>query len=329
MSVEKYVLLVDDDADIRRLLLEAFADVGVEVVAVANCADAWVEIKRAVPAFAIVDWVLPDATGLSLLERMRADSLIAPPSPLLKQVPVVLMSGVHHGERAEQKAATLGALCFMPKPLGVSALVQLVQEKLAPSVEATTTTTPSLQQAGFPASSSASPLSITSSMVPSEGNLSRVPCVELLWGLLQSRKRGTLLVQKGSHKKVVYLEGDGNVAAIKSNIAAESLGRILLREKWASAEAVAEALASAISDDDGAARQGDVLVQRGFLSTATLLHALQLQAEERFFDLLTWDEGSYLFRTELPMPDRAVSPRKERWFPVLQEKISQRKKSTS
>jgi two-component system response regulator MprA len=69
------VLVVDDDAPVRRMLERTL---GAEVRSVADGPQALVEIERRVPDLVILDVAMPGMDGLSVCRRLRAKGLATP-----------------------------------------------------------------------------------------------------------------------------------------------------------------------------------------------------------------------------------------------------------
>lgn len=77
--VEKRILLVDDDGDVRELLALALRSEGYRVDAAASVARALTHLTENRYALAIVDWRLPDGDGTLVArfaERLGAKALI-------------------------------------------------------------------------------------------------------------------------------------------------------------------------------------------------------------------------------------------------------------
>ena len=67
------VLIVDDEAVIRRLLETSFKTWGYEVVTASGGEQAWEILKQDdAPALAILDWTMPGMDGLELCKKVRA-----------------------------------------------------------------------------------------------------------------------------------------------------------------------------------------------------------------------------------------------------------------
>jgi CheY-like chemotaxis protein/phosphoribosyl 1,2-cyclic phosphodiesterase len=104
------VLVVDDDADILRLLILTLRSEGFRLLS-ATDGDTALEIARAErPDLLLLDWNMPGRDGLEVCRTLRAD-----PDPHLRGVPVVLLTGQ---AQAEDTAAgfAAGATDYVTKP---------------------------------------------------------------------------------------------------------------------------------------------------------------------------------------------------------------------
>jgi DNA-binding NtrC family response regulator len=124
------VLVVDDEEDIRELLVEYFQNAGLPVVAAAEGQAAIDAVERDPSRFGLIvtDLQLPDTDGLSVLRAAR----MANPS-----VYVVIVTGYASLESAIQ-AVRLGAYDYLAKPFSVGqidVIVQRVRDRLALEAE--------------------------------------------------------------------------------------------------------------------------------------------------------------------------------------------------
>src|SRR5688572_25067475 len=75
---EAAVLLVDDDAPIRRMLERTLAAEGYAVSAVADGVSALAHVERSMPDVIVLDVAMPGIDGLSVTKRLRAKGLPVP-----------------------------------------------------------------------------------------------------------------------------------------------------------------------------------------------------------------------------------------------------------
>jgi two-component system response regulator MprA len=72
------VLLVDDDAPIRRMLERTLTAEGYEVAAVADGGAALAQVERSLPDVIVLDVAMPGLDGLAVTRRLRAKGLAVP-----------------------------------------------------------------------------------------------------------------------------------------------------------------------------------------------------------------------------------------------------------
>lgn len=74
MAVDKIsILVVEDEPAIAELVVFTLRSAGWNPVVVRNVADAWEFLQKNTPQLILLDWMLPDQTGLRLLARVRAE----------------------------------------------------------------------------------------------------------------------------------------------------------------------------------------------------------------------------------------------------------------
>ena len=115
----KKILVVDDEAQITRVLLRGLESAGYQV-RVATDGRAGLETFRSwLPDLVITDLSMPGYTGLELCERIRQ----------LSEVPVLVLS-VKEDEPTKVKAFDLGADDYVAKPFGMAELTARVRALL-------------------------------------------------------------------------------------------------------------------------------------------------------------------------------------------------------
>ncbi len=105
---KKTVLIVEDEPAIIELVTFSLRETGWNVSSVQSVADAWSFIMRQAPQLILLDWMLPDQTGLHLLSRIRADRNF-------QGIPVIMLTAK---SMEEDKIAGLnnGADDYVTKP---------------------------------------------------------------------------------------------------------------------------------------------------------------------------------------------------------------------
>jgi two-component system phosphate regulon response regulator PhoB len=105
MTTKRTVVVVDDEAQIRRLVREILEREGFYVEDAANATDGLALIERAKPAVVVLDLMLPDMDGMEALETLRRTS----------NVPVILLTG-RASEADRVRGLDLGADDYVVKP---------------------------------------------------------------------------------------------------------------------------------------------------------------------------------------------------------------------
>jgi DNA-binding NtrC family response regulator len=111
------ILIVDDEETARTFVSEALRDAGYETTQAGSLAEAHLAIDAGQADIVLLDVMLPDGSGLTLLDRLAREN----PSP-----PVILMTAYGDLETAVE-AMKKGAQDFLSKPLDFDRLLQEVQ----------------------------------------------------------------------------------------------------------------------------------------------------------------------------------------------------------
>jgi two-component system KDP operon response regulator KdpE len=121
----KKILVVDDEAQITRVLLRGLESAGYQVRAAADGRAGLETFRSWLPDLVITDLSMPGYTGLELCERIRQ----------LSEVPVLVLS-VKEDEQTKVKAFDLGADDYVSKPFGMAELTARVRALLRRSTTA-------------------------------------------------------------------------------------------------------------------------------------------------------------------------------------------------
>ncbi|MCR5177252.1 MAG: response regulator [Anaerovibrio sp.] len=115
----KKKILIIDDAEVNQMLLSRMLE-KYEVLSASNGAQGLelVQANADTLALIILDIVLPETTGVELLEKIKAD-------PATMDIPVIVMSAQH---QTEEQVMELGAIDFWRKPFYAA---KEIQERVA------------------------------------------------------------------------------------------------------------------------------------------------------------------------------------------------------
>lgn len=123
MAVDKTsILIVEDEPAIVELVSFTLKEAGWSVFAVASAAQAWEFIQRRTPDLILLDWMLPDQSGLRLLSRIRTDRQV-------QELPVIMLTAK---SMEEDKIAGLdnGADDYITKPFSPRELTARIKALL-------------------------------------------------------------------------------------------------------------------------------------------------------------------------------------------------------
>ena len=108
MSGPKRILIVDDDAFIRRPLEFILREEGYEPATAADADEGMRAIEAAPPDLIVLDVMMPGKDGLTFCGELKGD-------PRFSGIPIVLLSA-RGQENDRQKGLALGAAEFLTKP---------------------------------------------------------------------------------------------------------------------------------------------------------------------------------------------------------------------
>lgn len=117
------VLIVEDQADLRRLYVEHLAMSGFDVIEAGNGVDAVRSTSARQPDVVLMDLSLPIVDGWEATRRLKADAGTA-------HIPIVVLTA-HDGAGELQRATDAGCDWFVPKPCPPAALITELRRVLA------------------------------------------------------------------------------------------------------------------------------------------------------------------------------------------------------
>jgi DNA-binding response OmpR family regulator len=107
-----YLLIVEDDPDILKLLDAALTFKGYRVIKARNGEEGLEIILRQRPAIVIADIMMPKIDGFGLIHRLRIH-------PETRDIPVVFITATYVTQEDRSFALRLGATRFIQKPLNL------------------------------------------------------------------------------------------------------------------------------------------------------------------------------------------------------------------
>ena len=284
-AVAEKILVIEDDAAVAELLQDVLTAEGWEVLHETD--GEWgLRTLRSKPIdLVILDVLLPKVQGFELLARIRAEEGGA-------TLPIVMISGIfRRAHHREELVGRFKVLDLLDKPLELDRLRGLVRQALrapaaAPRSRPGASLLPEPQLTELP-----QPSDVRSDF-PAKGELAELPFARLLGLAFSTRATGALLLRKGTVKKIVYFR-EGIPIYAKSNLLSECLGRVMVAERLITAQECERSLER--KKEEPNKRQGEILMEMGSISHHNLEYALELQLQNKLFDLFSWLEGAFQF----------------------------------
>lgn len=122
------LMAVDDDPFQHRLLASLLEGQGYDLVSVHSGIEALNRLHRLLPDLVLLDLAMPDMDGLEVARRMKGLASFA-------HVPIIMITG-HSEEGMVTQCLEAGAVDFMVKPFGRTALLAKLAKLLGPSTPA-------------------------------------------------------------------------------------------------------------------------------------------------------------------------------------------------
>lgn len=116
------IYIIEDDSDIREMETYALKNSGYEVTPFEDSTEFWKTIKKQLPKLVILDIMLPQEDGLSILKKLKNDDRT-------QTVPVIMVTA-KTSELDKVKGLDMGADDYVSKPFGVMELVSRVKAVL-------------------------------------------------------------------------------------------------------------------------------------------------------------------------------------------------------
>jgi Response regulator containing CheY-like receiver, AAA-type ATPase, and DNA-binding domains len=122
MTELAHILVVDDDADVRRMLQILLTNAGYRVSLAATGEEALAYLELVTPDLVLLDVALPGVDGCQVMEHIKSN----PDRPF---IPVILVTG-HSDPQSKVAALDAGADDFLVKPVDLAELLARVRAML-------------------------------------------------------------------------------------------------------------------------------------------------------------------------------------------------------
>ena len=118
----KRIVIADDDPHLRLLVRSTLEQPGCEVLEASDGPSALELVRSETPDLLILDWMMPNQSGIDVLRALREDSRTS-------DAPVIMLTG--RSDRADRRAAILlGIRGYLARPFSPRELIELVDKVL-------------------------------------------------------------------------------------------------------------------------------------------------------------------------------------------------------
>jgi two-component system phosphate regulon response regulator PhoB len=118
----KHILIVEDEAAIREMIGFAMRRSGYELTEAANGQQAQLRVAEKVPDVILMDWMLPDVSGVELVRRLKREELT-------RDVPIIMLTA-RGGEDDKVYGLDSGADDYVTKPFSPKELLARIRAVL-------------------------------------------------------------------------------------------------------------------------------------------------------------------------------------------------------
>jgi DNA-binding response OmpR family regulator len=118
-----YLLIVEDDLDILKLLEATLTFRGYRVLTACNGNEGLEVVRRELPALVIADIMMPKLDGFGLVHRLRIN-------PETRGIPVIFITATYVAPEDKEFALNIGVTRFIQKPISLDAFLAMIAELL-------------------------------------------------------------------------------------------------------------------------------------------------------------------------------------------------------
>lgn len=121
----KTILVVDDEADIRKILTRVLGGKGYRMVEADRGLEALRIVKAHMPDLIVLDAMLPEVNGFEIARRIRG-------SQKYGHIPIIMVSAVYKGDKyAKDAKESYGVDAYLEKPFRIADVTQAVEAAFA------------------------------------------------------------------------------------------------------------------------------------------------------------------------------------------------------
>ena len=259
--MNKNILIIDDDRDLRDFLQQALLAAGFQVDTADRGAIGLRKLLTEDFQLVLIDINMPEISGPNICRALRKHDNT-------RDLPVVMITATFHSpEQIAEAKNDYGADDILLKPFTGSDLQSLLERFFLQGGNTKKKDAPKIQ----PLSDYTIPLQLQQ--------------------LYREKATGLLHLQRGDAKKIIYIK-DGYPIFTRSNVLSECLGRMLVKEGVITQVDCDE---SVERSKESGRLQGTVLIEMGLLTPQQVHEALIRQVTDKLLSTFAWKNGTYQF----------------------------------
>ncbi len=116
------VIVIDDEPFILMMIEDKLRRAGIQVITLRESINALPVIKKEMPDLIILDWMMPELSGLDLCKMIKSDIE-------LKDIPIFMLTAKGQ-DTDKQLGLKSGAIQYITKPFSPKALLEMVKKFL-------------------------------------------------------------------------------------------------------------------------------------------------------------------------------------------------------
>ena len=116
------VIVVDDEPFILMMIEDKLRKAHIDVIGLRASSRALEVIKKEMPDLIILDWMMPELSGIELCRMIKADTEV-------KDIPIFMLTAKGQ-DSDEQQGIMCGVSRYITKPFSPKSLLEMVQETL-------------------------------------------------------------------------------------------------------------------------------------------------------------------------------------------------------
>ncbi len=116
------VMIIDDEPFILMMIEDKLKKAGIKVITLRESVNAISAVKDEKPDLIILDWMMPELSGIDLCKMLKSD-------PDTAEIPIFMLTA--KGQEAdEQLGIKCGVARYITKPFSPKALLSIVEETI-------------------------------------------------------------------------------------------------------------------------------------------------------------------------------------------------------